>query len=238
MLISNHLRYALAKEELAVFFQPKIELASGRIVGAEALLRWHSPELGNIPPDVFIPLAENLGLIHELGTWILEASCREARRWQDDFYEKLQVSVNVSPQQFRAGLLLEAVAGALAHSGLPHHLLELEITESLLMQDSDKPFSILKNGPGVFLQSAGAGGKVQIPPAPGSPGTVAGRHLKLPPVRLLVRHCSWQGITNCRRASSSPPGAGPIPGVSPRNVPCPAAPRRGGEAGRAAPRPG
>lgn len=144
MLISNHLRYALATDELSIFFQPKIDIRSGRIVGAEALLRWHNHELGDISPNVFIPLAENLGLINELGTWTLEAACREAMRWQGLSREKLHVSVNVSPQQFRAGILLEAVESALALSGLPHEQLELEITENLLMQDSDKPLTILQ----------------------------------------------------------------------------------------------
>lgn len=144
MLISNHLRYALAKDELSIFFQPKIDISKGRIIGAEALLRWHNHELGDISPHVFIPLAENLGLINELGTWVLENACREAMLWQRVSSEKLQVSVNVSPQQFRTGILLEAVDNALALSGLPHDQLELEITESLLMQDSNKPLAILK----------------------------------------------------------------------------------------------
>jgi diguanylate cyclase (GGDEF)-like protein/PAS domain S-box-containing protein len=145
MLISNHLRYALAKDELSLFFQPKIDISKGRIIGAEALLRWHNPVLGNISPVVFIPLAEKLGLVDELGTWVLKRACREAMRWQGLSSEKLQVSVNVSPQQFRTGTLLEAVESALELSGLPCDQLELEITESLLMQDSEKPLAILKN---------------------------------------------------------------------------------------------
>lgn len=144
MLMSNHLRYALANNELSIFFQPKIDINKGRIIGAEALLRWRNHELGDISPNIFIPLAENLGIINELGTWVLENACREAMVWQGVSSEKLQVSVNVSPQQFRTGQLLEAVDNALALSGLPHDQLELEITESLLMQDSDRPLTILK----------------------------------------------------------------------------------------------
>lgn len=144
VLISNHLRLSLANNELSIFFQPKIDISRNRIVGAEALLRWHNHELGDISPDVFIPLAEKLGLINELGTWVLEAACQEAMRWQELSSEKLQVSVNVSPQQFRTGILVEAVERALALSGLPSDRLELEITESLLMHDSDKPLTILK----------------------------------------------------------------------------------------------
>ncbi len=143
MLISNHLRYALAKNELSLLFQPKIDLTKDRIIGAEALLRWHNHELGAISPYIFIPLAENLGLVDELGKWVLKHACLEAMRWREFSSEKLRISVNVSPQQFRAGTLLDSVDSALKESGLPSDLLELEITESLLMQDSHKPLSIL-----------------------------------------------------------------------------------------------
>ncbi len=144
MLVTNHLRYALAKNELSLAFQPKIDISRGRIIGAEALLRWHNPELGDVPPDKFIYLAENMGFIESIGTWVIETACREAMRWQELSSEKLQVSINISPQQFRAGSLIPAVDSALASSGLPSEQLELEITESLLLQDSDKPFEILK----------------------------------------------------------------------------------------------
>lgn len=144
MLVTNHLRYALAKKEFSLSFQPKIDIVKGRIIGAEALLRWNNPELGNVPPDRFIYLAENMGFIESIGTWVLEEACREAMRWQEYSSEKLQISVNISPQQFRTGSLLAAVDRALALSGLPSEQLELEITESLLLQDSDKPFNILR----------------------------------------------------------------------------------------------
>ena len=143
MLIGNHLRYALAKDELSLFYQPKIDISRGKITGAEALLRWHNHELGDISPYVFIPLAENMGLIDELGTWVLENACLEAMRWGEFSSEKVKVSVNVSPQQFRLGNLIDAVASALKLSGLPRDQLELEITESLLMQDSGEPLTIL-----------------------------------------------------------------------------------------------
>jgi EAL domain-containing protein (putative c-di-GMP-specific phosphodiesterase class I) len=153
MLISHHLRYALARDELSLLFQPKINISKGCIVGAEALLRWHNSELGNISPNVFIPLAENLGLINDFGTWVLNRACSEAMLWQGLSREKLQVSVNVSPQQFRTGTLLHSVEQALERSNLPCDRLELEITESLLVQDSDKPLAILKalNDRGVSL---------------------------------------------------------------------------------------
>lgn len=144
MLVANHLRYALEKEELSLHYQPKIDISRGRIAGAEVLLRWHNPELGNVPPDVFIPLAENLGLINQLGTWVLDGACLEAKQWESLTGEKLPVSVNVSPQQFRSGTLLEAVESALKISGISNKQLELEITESLLLQDSDQPLAVMK----------------------------------------------------------------------------------------------
>jgi len=144
MLVANHLRYALEKEELSLHYQPKIDISKGRIAGAEVLLRWHNPELGNVSPVVFIPLAENLGLINQLGTWVLDGACREAKQWEILTGEKLPVSVNVSPQQFRSGTLLEAVESALKVSGISNKQLELEITESLLLQDSDQPLAVMK----------------------------------------------------------------------------------------------
>lgn len=145
MLISNHLRHALLKNELSLVYQPKIDITKGRIVGAEALLRWHNQELGDISPSVFIPLAENMGLINGFGTWVLRQACQEAKSWQELSKEDLRIAVNVSPQQFRAGSLMEDVKNALAACDLACEKLELEITESLLMQDSDFPLLILKN---------------------------------------------------------------------------------------------
>jgi diguanylate cyclase (GGDEF)-like protein/PAS domain S-box-containing protein len=144
MQITNHLRYALAKDEFSLVFQPKIDVRKGSIIGAEALLRWNNHELGSISPYTFIPLAENLGIIDEIGKWVLEHACLEAKQWQKFSDQKLKVSVNVSPQQLRNGSLIGDVEGAVMKSGLPFDQLELEITESLLMQDSDRPLSILQ----------------------------------------------------------------------------------------------
>jgi len=144
MLIANHLRHALAKDEFSLFYQPIIDISSSRIIGAKALLRWNSCELGEVSPNIFIPLVENLGLIRDIGSWVLETACLEAMRWQEFSGEKLQISVNVSPQQFRIGNLFEDVDRALTVSGLPHDLLELEITENLLLHDSDYHLTILE----------------------------------------------------------------------------------------------
>ncbi|MBT8353946.1 MAG: EAL domain-containing protein [Desulfofustis sp.] len=141
--ISSHLRYAIGKNELSLVYQPKIDANNNRIVGAEALLRWKNCELGDIPPDVFIPLAENLGIIQEFGDWVLEKACKEAKMWEEISNRKLTVSVNVSPQQFRTESILKSVDLAIAKSGFAFEQLELEITETLLLQDSDIPLSIL-----------------------------------------------------------------------------------------------
>ncbi|MEA2116818.1 MAG: EAL domain-containing protein, partial [Thermodesulfobacteriota bacterium] len=161
MLMSNYLRDAFANKEFSLSFQPKVDITRGRIFGAEALLRWHNPKLGDVLPDIFIPLAEKMGFINDIGSWVLEEACREAVRWREFSNEKLQISINVSPQQFRTGALLKAVNKALSLSGLPCDRLELEITESLLLQDSDKPLTILKtlhdNGVTLALDDFGTG---------------------------------------------------------------------------------
>lgn len=144
VLITNHLRSALANGEFSLAYQPKVDIVKGRIVGAEALLRWHSPELGEVPPGKFISLAEKMGFIESIGSWVLETACCEACHWQNISPHGLRVAVNVSPQQFRAGTLFDTVENVLHKSGLPANLLELEITESLLLQDSDKPLNVLQ----------------------------------------------------------------------------------------------
>ncbi len=143
MEISNRLRGALDRGEFKVYFQPIVDINNGRIVGGEALLRWHDRKLGDIPPGKFIPLAENIGLIDQLGTWVLEEACREAVAWRRDD-PQMYVSVNASSRQFRSGRLVDVVKRALANSGLPASRLQLEITESLLLQDSETPFQIFR----------------------------------------------------------------------------------------------
>ena len=138
-----HLRRALEKREMTLAYQPKVDAVSGRILGAEALLRWTSPELGLVPPDQFISVAENLGLIEAIGSWVLHEACREAVGWPSMADRTIHVAVNVSPQQFRSGTLLGDVKQALETGGLPMDRLELEITESLLIQDTRAPLEIL-----------------------------------------------------------------------------------------------
>ena len=134
--IASGLRSALASGELQLHYQPQFDLHSGRVLGAEALLRWQHPELGWIPPGKFIPIAERSGLINELGTWVLRQACRDAQAWRSDGLGELRVAVNVSPLQFRRDDIEREVAQALLASGLPATALELELTESLLVADA------------------------------------------------------------------------------------------------------
>jgi diguanylate cyclase (GGDEF)-like protein/PAS domain S-box-containing protein len=144
MLMETHLRRALENDEFHLVYQPKVEVSSGRIVGAEALLRWESPELGFVPPDRFIGLAENIGLIQVIGNWVLETACTEAKEWLRLSDTPLHVAVNVSSHQFRQGRLLKEVDRVLRDTGLPVAALELEITESLLMQDTPEVMQNLR----------------------------------------------------------------------------------------------
>ncbi|MDD3815154.1 MAG: EAL domain-containing protein [Desulfocapsaceae bacterium] len=133
--IESELRKAIKDERFEVFFQPLCQTESGCPVAAEALLRWNSEKLGIVNPMEFIPVAEDSRLIVEIGNWVLETACREAATWPEQGGKALRIAINLSPRQFRDASLVEVVSQALASSGLPPHLLELEITESLLMQD-------------------------------------------------------------------------------------------------------
>ncbi|MFT3759662.1 putative bifunctional diguanylate cyclase/phosphodiesterase [Thauera sp.] len=131
----NHLRNAIQHGELELHYQPQIDLATGRVAGAEALLRWHCAELGSVPPVRFIPLAEESGLIIQIGEWVLREACRQAREWRDRGLGLEVMAVNVSALQFHRGDPVEMVGRILRETGLPAECLELELTESLLVQD-------------------------------------------------------------------------------------------------------
>ena len=132
--LTAELRNALTQQEFVLHYQPKVEIATGRIIGLEALLRWASEPLGNVPPSRFIPLAEECGLIIPIGDWVLREACRQARAWQDAGLAPVPVGVNLSALQFRRSDIVAGVAAALDESGLAGHWLELELTESLLME--------------------------------------------------------------------------------------------------------
>lgn len=130
--LERALREAIPGQQLRLAFQPQIRLADSRVRAFEALLRWTHPELGDVPPQEFIPVAEEAGMIHDIGKWVLHQACKEARAWPDE----VRVAVNLSPLQVMARDLRADVAHALATSGLPPERLEIEITESVLMGDS------------------------------------------------------------------------------------------------------
>ncbi|MGE4448146.1 MAG: putative bifunctional diguanylate cyclase/phosphodiesterase [Azospira sp.] len=133
--LQNRLQRALEKEELVLYYQPQFDLASGRILGAEALLRWRDPERGLVPPGEFIPVAEDTGLIGPIGEWVIGEACRELRRWHEAGATDLTMAVNLSPVQFRRSRLVEIAARALQENRLPAECLEFELTESLLIRE-------------------------------------------------------------------------------------------------------
>jgi diguanylate cyclase (GGDEF)-like protein/PAS domain S-box-containing protein len=141
--IESRLRHAIKRNELTVYYQPKIDTQTEQIVGAEALLRWHNSDLGQVPPDVFIPVAEKYGLIEDIGSWVLRIACEEAGSWKEISSCPLHIAVNISPRQFRSNSFFNIVENVLQKSGLPEHLLEIEITENLLMQNTGEPLEIL-----------------------------------------------------------------------------------------------
>ncbi len=145
LVLERFLRQALDQQEFQVYYQPKIDLTTGRVTGMEALLRWIHPGMGMISPVKFIPLAEETGLIVPIGAWVLNAACAQNRRWQQQGLPPLRVSVNLSARQFADGdELLATVVGALEASGMPPDLLELEITESAAMNNPEHAVALLK----------------------------------------------------------------------------------------------
>ncbi|HXL64241.1 MAG TPA: EAL domain-containing protein [Xanthobacteraceae bacterium] len=137
--IEIDLRRALVRGEFEVYYQPLIALNVEKITGFEALLRWHHPERGMVPPMEFIPIAEEIGLIGQIGAWVLKQACLEAAKWPDD----IQVAVNLSPAQFRHRAIVLDVVAALGAAGLPARRLEVEITEAVLLQDTESNIGVL-----------------------------------------------------------------------------------------------
>jgi diguanylate cyclase (GGDEF)-like protein len=144
------LRQAIADGVLEVYYQPCISLQDNKITGCEALLRWHHPERGMIPPAEFIPIAEDTGLINQLGEWVLTTACAEAATWPDH----IKLAVNVSPVQFKSGTLALKIVAALAASGLSANRLELEITEAVLIRDDEAALAILHQLRGIGVRIA------------------------------------------------------------------------------------
>jgi len=132
-----HLRRALERDEFVLHYQPRVEAASGRIVGAEALIRWQHPERGLLPPMEFIPLAEDAGLIIPIGEWVIEAACRQTAAWRAQGLETVPVAVNLATTHLRQSSLPGRVARALRRHGVSPDTLEIEVTESILLADPE-----------------------------------------------------------------------------------------------------
>ncbi|MBE0596367.1 MAG: EAL domain-containing protein [Desulfuromonadales bacterium] len=159
--LEGALRQALERQEFCLHYQPKVDLASGRVVGCEALVRWHHPQRGMVSPADFIPLAEETGLIVPLGSWVLREACRQNRAWQAEGLPPMSVAVNLSARQFRKGDLPQLVQNILQEVGLDPRYLELELTESMVMDDPRKAegtmLALKKLGVGLSLDDFGTG---------------------------------------------------------------------------------
>lgn len=149
-LISADLRHALERNEFVLHYQPKIFLRTGTVQGAEALLRWQHPTLGNITPEIFVPVMEDLGLVHAVGRWVLHTACRDFSKLHKDGYEGLHIAINLSPHQFDKGDIGSIIAEAIWETGIEPNTVELELTEAVVMNDTEKSLLMLK-----VLQSMG-----------------------------------------------------------------------------------
>jgi len=144
LTLNSYLRHALERDELYLVYQPQISFLTGELVGVEALIRWEHPSLGMIAPDRFIPLAEETGLIVPIGTWVLQEACAQAAQWINQGLKPMRVAVNLSAKQFRNPGLVATIRTLLEQSRLPAHLLELELTEGMLIENITSTLETLK----------------------------------------------------------------------------------------------
>jgi EAL domain-containing protein (putative c-di-GMP-specific phosphodiesterase class I) len=161
LTLENKLRRAIERDEFRVFYQPQLELESGRITGFEALVRWRDPELGFVLPEEFIPLAEETGSILAIGAWVLRTAARQSAEWIAAGLAPVRISVNLSPRQIEDPAFVETVRGVLEETQLDPAQLDLEITESTLMDDAEAAVSLLdevkKLGVSLSLDDFGTG---------------------------------------------------------------------------------
>jgi len=159
--LERELRHALEAGQFLLYYEPQLDLRSGRIVGAEALIRWLHPERGLVPPAQFIPISEDTGLIEPIGEWVLREACAQFVAWQADGFELEHLSVNVSPRQFQRRAFADLVGGVLRSSGMPPERLQLEVTESVLVDRTGAADSTLAQlvrlGPRLALDDFGTG---------------------------------------------------------------------------------
>lgn len=145
MSLANNMRKAIADKQFMLHYQPKIGLHDHSLIGFEALIRWQHPQYGFISPDTFISLAESSGVIVQLGEWVINEACQQGRRWLDKGFKDFSIAVNVSSIQFKRGNIDSVVLNALEKSNFPAHMLEMELTESLLIDDTERLTSTLSN---------------------------------------------------------------------------------------------
>jgi predicted signal transduction protein with EAL and GGDEF domain len=143
LMLEADLRHALELDQFTLHYQPKLDVRTGRITGLEALLRWTHPELGDLPPMQFISLAEETGLIIPIGLWVLKTACMQNMAWQRDGLPAISMAVNLSPRQFLDDNLLRDIDEVLISTGMPAHQLQLEITESMVMQNVGRAVKLL-----------------------------------------------------------------------------------------------
>ena len=153
MRLDHAMRQALASQRFRLHYQPQLDLQSGAVIGCEALIRWRDPELGEISPAQFIPVAEETGFIIAIGDWVLQEAVRQAARWRADGLA-MQVSINVSALQFQQSDFIDRVAAVLRAQQLPGSLLELELTESILVHDADEALARLSQLAGLGVRLA------------------------------------------------------------------------------------
>jgi EAL domain-containing protein (putative c-di-GMP-specific phosphodiesterase class I) len=145
LTLEKSLRYALERNELRLYYQPRVNIATGEITSMEALLRWQHPEMGLVAPSVFIPLAEESGLIIPVGEWVLRTACSQNKTWQDAGFPPIMIAVNLSLKQFRQPKLVEIIATVLEQTGLEPRFLELEIMETTAIEDVDFTRRVLED---------------------------------------------------------------------------------------------
>ena len=152
--LENDLRHAVERQQFALNYQPKMNLQTGALIGVEALIRWRHPQRGLVPPAQFIPIAEECGFIVPIGRWVLREACRQARTWQDAGLPPLPIAINISAVELRAKDFVAGVRAILLETGLEPRYLELELTETFLMQDSKSTAAVLRALKAMGLQLA------------------------------------------------------------------------------------
>jgi diguanylate cyclase (GGDEF)-like protein/PAS domain S-box-containing protein len=161
MALESEMRRAVEQQQFVLVYQPQVDLDSGRVVGIEALLRWHHPELGVVPPEQFVPLAEDSGLIHRLGMWVLRTACLQHRAWREAGLPSLRLAINMSARQFQNRDLGRRIQEILIETGVAPDCLDLEITESIVLQEGDCTAGVLDAvsamGIGLALDDFGTG---------------------------------------------------------------------------------